>query len=150
MTRRLLEDLKARKDLSPDSVAGRLLATRDPATCQPLHDDLVHPEISIIFLAGTVLGVRSFLLWVLVLAVNLALCSSFKIRCSSRCGADEGVSSAGHLPPESICLGLVSEALSWEVHSDMWPLSGPAIWITMPSVAGFAVLLEILQGLRYC
>lgn len=52
MIKEMLADLKSRKDLKPHTIAGRLLAVRDPATGQPLHEDILLAEFALLYVAG--------------------------------------------------------------------------------------------------
>jgi hypothetical protein len=49
-----VKEKERRGKLDPDTVAGRLLCIRDPATGRPLPDDVLVPQIGIIFVAGGV------------------------------------------------------------------------------------------------
>lgn len=51
----LLREVRAKHhsgDLNPDCAVARLLDAIDPATGQPLHDDLILTELAAILLAG--------------------------------------------------------------------------------------------------
>lgn len=52
MIKDLLADLRGRKGLDPNTVAGRLLQVQDPVSGEPLSDDHIVPELGNVLTAG--------------------------------------------------------------------------------------------------